>query len=193
MRILKPLDLVPGPVELSPAIPLDFSKVWGGIDPLSLFIDGGQQFDRFKIPEGLFLPDGVGIKYGQRTGIVHLFLKKSDIVRDGLPALAVVKAIELFETGGGDLLGAFADLDAGGKPAILFLDRDQLVYATEHRLGTAGNQVFTDAKEIDLGILKDEVTDDILIERVGSDDLAFRETGFVEHHPHLLRKISDIS
>lgn len=109
VRILKPLDLVPGPVELSPAIPLDFSEVRGGIDPLSLFIDGGQQFDRFKIPEGLFLPDGVGIKYGQRTGIVHLFLKKGNIVCDGLPALAVVKAIELFETGGGDLLGAFAE------------------------------------------------------------------------------------
>ena len=94
--------------------------------------------------------------------------------------------------GGGDLGHVLADLDLGGDIAALVLHSHQLVDAAEHRLAAGGDEALAHAEGVDLGPLKEEVPDQLLVQRVGGGDGAGLPPGGVQQLPGLLGQVGDV-
>src|SRR5699024_3764386 len=163
------------------------------IDQLPFLEDGFEHllgahiFQRAAFPGGQRVEDG----QGDRVLGVQLLVVDADIVGDRVAGL-VKQAVQLFKVRVDDLLRALADLDFRDVLPVL-LHRYQLVDAAEHRVGLAGNQPLTDAKAVYLRPLQNQVADDVLVQRVGGDDLDVREAGLVQHFSGALGEVSDVA
>ena len=163
------------------------------IDENALFVDRHEQLTQGEVLVGLALPGKVGVKQLQRLGIVHRFVVQTDQVGLGLCGFVVVNAVDLLEVRGGDLLHVFGKLDAGDDLALFVLDGADLVHAAEDGVGLRGDQTLADAKAVNPCALHDEIADDVLVERVGGDDLTVGPSRRVEHLARLLREVGDIA
>ena len=93
----------------------------------------------------------------------------------------------------GDLIHVLADLDLGDHLAVGILHGHQLVNAAKDGLAGSGDEALTHTEQVDLGLLVQKLTDDVLVQRVGRRDLALGPAGVVQHLAGGLGQIGDIA
>ena len=191
--VIKTLDFVPQGVDLFFAELADLGYLVARIYAFTVDKNGLQQFFGGKIGDSLLFPGIVLVEDGQRLGVIDRFMVEADEVGDGFAGFVIKEALKLFEVRVGDLFNIFADLDLGDDLTVFFFNRAKLVNAAENGGGAGGDESFANAEGIDLGALLNEVADDMLVKRVGNDDLTAVKTGFVHHFSDLAGKIGNVT
>ena len=77
--------------------------------------------------------------------------------------------------------------------AVFIFHAGQLVDTAKYRFGRRGNQSFAYAERVYLSALNQHITNDVLIQGVGSTDFAVLKTGSVQHFPRFAGKIGNIT
>ena len=151
------------------------------------------QLGRRVIFKNFSLPCMFGIKQLDGSAVVDGFIMDADQVRLRLAGVPAAQTVDLFEMRRGDLPHVLADLDLGDDRPVFILNGAQLVDASEHGIALGCDQAFPDPERVDLRALPDQLPDEVLVQRVGDDDLALRPARVVQHPADLLRQIGDVA
>ena len=193
MGVFKALDLVPQKVDLRRAVGAHFQDGGRAVHAPAALEDRYQKFLGGKVGKGLSLPGGVRIEELQGLAFLHDLVVQRDQIREGLAGIVFKQTVNLFEMGIGDLGRILADLDLGNDVARAVLYSGQLVDPAEHRLALGGDEPLAHAEGVDPGALEQQVADDILIQRVGSHDLAFGQSRRVQHLSGLPGQVGQVA
>ena len=175
--------------ELEQCIP-DLRQGGRAVDAFSVQEHGYQQLAGLEIADILGFPCGIGVKEHQRLVFIQLFIINRHIIGDGLAVIPVIKAIDLFEMGNGDLFHIFTAFDLGNDLALFVFHGSQLIHAAEHRLALGGDEPLADAEHVDARALIEKILDQILVEGVRHGDLAALPARLIQHPPGLYVAIS---
>ena len=166
VRIVKPLDLVPECIDLLGAVFLNFIQLRQLIDQFAVFENRHKQFLRREIIDLFALPCRLRIENLQITAVIDCLIIDTQIVGDGLAGIIAEEAIDLFKVRVCDLADVLADLDLGNDGPVLVLYGRQLINAAEHSFGFGRDEPLTDAEQINLRALIENVLDDIFVKRI---------------------------
>ena len=192
VRVFKAPHLFPQGGDLPGAIVTDIMHGGRRIDTFSAPENRHLQFAQRVVGHGLAFPGFFGVEKFEREAFVQYLVVYGDEVGGG-HAVFVENAVDFLKMRIGDLSGIFADLDLRDDLPVGVLLGGQFVYASEDRVALGGDEAFPDAERIDLRALRDDIPDDIFVQRVGDDDLTVGEAGFIEHPARLLGQVGDIA
>ena len=125
--------------------------------------------------------------------VIDCLIINTQVVRNCLAGVTAEETIQFLIVRSRDLANVFRDLDLRLDSTVLLLDRNQLINAAENRLTLGSDQAFTNAEQIDLRTLTEDILNDMLVQRIGNADLAIGPTSFIQHLAGLTAEVSHIT
>ena len=193
MRIFKTFYLIPQSIHLFLTVLADIVDVWQCINQFSFLENRFEHFLCVNVFQSTFFPGSKRVKDSNGDWIfsVELFIMDADIIRNCF-AVFIKEAVYLLKVRVGNLFCTFAYLNLRDKFSVLF-HCNQLINAAKYRVRFAGNQSFTDTEAVDLCTLNLKITDNIFIQRVGSNNLNIGISCCIQHFSCLFGQVRNIA
>ena len=109
-----------------------------------------------------------------------------------MPIFAVIQAINFFIVRVGNLIRICADFDFGDNGSVCFFFRTEFINPSKHRLALRCNQAFTNAKSVNLCALVQNITDNILIQRIRNNNLTLTHSRLCKHFTRFFGQIGNV-
>ena len=192
LRVLKSEELAPELIYLLITCCFDLVYIRLFVYQLALLKNRHEELDCSVIIYDLALPYSVRVEYLERLAVRDRLVSQHDEVRDCLSCVISVKSYDLLEARVGDLLYVLGDLHLRHQSAV-FPYTGQLIDTAEYRFRSCRDKSLAYTKRIDFRTFKNNISDDVLIERVADDDLAVCQPLCIEHLAALPCQVCDVS